>query len=90
MSGDMTPRDRVWVAIIKLEKAKFTVSDIKENVSVDTKALAYGSSTASTPSEETIKRVHRAGSELNVIEHKPGSKYYEKKIRKTVEVVEEY
>lgn len=91
MSSDATARDRVWAAIITLGKTTFTVSDVQENLDGDgvNRELAYGSSGATDGvSDETIRRVLRAGTELDVIQHESGSKHYTKKA--PVEVYVEY
>lgn len=67
MSGDVTARDRIWSKIIKLGIAhtRFEVYQIQNSIEEDAR-----------PSEETIRRVLRAGTELDVIEHTEGSPYY--------------
>lgn len=80
MSGNVTARDRVWTALLKMPYGPFTVEELKENMRDDDQVddylgLAYANS---LPSDETIRRVLRAAAELDVIDHDPGSKYYAK------------
>lgn len=83
MSSDVTARDRVWAALVKMPYGPFTVQELKvmmedDGTVDDYLGLAYGSSSSTLPSDETIRRVLRAAAELDVIDHDPGSKYYAK------------
>ncbi|ERG93942.1 hypothetical protein [Haloquadratum walsbyi] len=69
-SSPVTPRDRVWSGVVNEVETEFTVADIKSRLRRD----GY----EGEPSEETIKRVLRSMDELNVIQHKDGSPYYNK------------
>lgn len=68
MSGDVTPRDRVWAAILKsgCNGNSFKVASVRREIDFENR-----------PSDETIRRVLRAGKELGVIKHTSGSQYYE-------------
>jgi hypothetical protein len=63
-STEPTARDRIWAAIITRD-SRFRVSDIREAINSNDR-----------PSDETIRRVLRAGAELGVIDHYPNSPYY--------------
>lgn len=65
MSGEITPRDRVWAAIYQ-QHGQFKVKNVKFKIDREQR-----------PSDETIRRVLRAGKELGVIKHTNGSPYYE-------------
>jgi hypothetical protein len=67
MSGNPTARDRVWAAVLESAKynKSFKVRDVRTKMDV-----------ADRPSEETIRRVLRAGTELGVIQHRSGSHRY--------------
>ncbi|CCL97829.1 uncharacterized protein HQ_2095C [Haloquadratum walsbyi DSM 16790] len=69
-NSPVTPRDRVWSSVVDESKTEFTVSDIKSRL--------YQDGYDEIPSEETIKRVLRSMTELNVLRHKKGSPYYDK------------
>jgi hypothetical protein len=65
MSGsNPTARDRIWAAIIT-QDGQFQVADIREAITSNDR-----------PSDETIRRVLRAGAELGVIDHYSNSPYY--------------
>jgi hypothetical protein len=66
----VTPRDRVWSSVVNEPNTEFTVADIQSRLRRD----GY----EGEPSEETIKRVLRSMGELNIIQHKKGSPYYNK------------
>lgn len=66
MSDEISVRDRIWAAIIEQKKGTgFTVETIREEIEPDNR-----------PSDETIRRVLRSGTELGVIEHRSNSPYY--------------
>lgn len=67
MSSNPTARDRVWAAILKegANGSSFKVGAIRRKIDYDDR-----------PSDETIRRVLRAGKELGVIKHRDGSPYY--------------
>lgn len=67
MSSNVTARDRVWAAI-EQQSGKFQLRDVKTEIDFDER-----------PSDETIRRVLRAGEELDVIKHFSNSPNYEKK-----------
>lgn len=72
MSGDITARDRVWAAIINIHSPAFDVDDIRQKMPPD----HYDDS---VPSDETIKRVLRAATEMGILRHTSGSPYWKKK-----------
>lgn len=64
MSGhNITPRDRVWAAIIK-QAGRFQVTDVREAIAGE------------RPSDETIRRVLRSATELDIVTHQSGSPYW--------------
>jgi hypothetical protein len=66
----VTPPERVWSSVVTESHTEFTVADTQSRLRRD----GY----EEEPSEETIKRVLRSMDELNVIQHKTGSPYYNK------------
>jgi hypothetical protein len=66
----VTPRDRVWSGVVTEAETEFTVADIQNRLRRD----GY----EGEPSDETTKRVLRSMNELNIIQHKNGSPYYNK------------
>jgi hypothetical protein len=62
-SHSITPRDRVWAAIIK-QAGRFQVADVREAIAGD------------RPSDETIRRVLRSATELDIVTHQSGSPYW--------------
>lgn len=66
MTNDITARDRVWSVIIQLgiKHTRFEVYQIQNCIEEDVR-----------PSEETIRRVLRAGRDLGVIERESSGRY---------------
>jgi hypothetical protein len=64
MSGsNITARDRVWAAIVK-QAGRFQVADVRAAIAGD------------RPSDETIRRVLRSATELDIVTHQSGSPYW--------------
>jgi len=66
MSGEITARDRTWAAIIAAGRhGDFKVDNVLWQMDRDDR-----------PSRETVRRVLRGATELGVVDHKAGSRYY--------------
>lgn len=63
--GDVTPRDRVWAAALEVaeEEMRFQTRHVY---------VAMGD----PPSHKTIQRTLRAMSDLDILTHSKGSRYY--------------
>jgi len=66
-SNDPTARDRVWAGILQAgaNGRKFRLHNVRSYMDFDKR-----------PSDETYRRVLRAATDMNVVEHKAGSRYY--------------
>lgn len=63
---DVTARDKIWVVLQRID-GSFTVTGVREKLEGEFDSV---------PSDETIRRVLRAGTELGVVEHGLGSPTY--------------
>jgi hypothetical protein len=63
-SHEVTPRDRVWAAIVE-QAGRFQVADVREAIDQSDR-----------PSDETIRRVLRSATTLGTVTHQSGSLYY--------------
>lgn len=71
MAGELTARDRVWAGVLKAKPGRFTIEDVKRHIRKDDED--------DLPNEETIRRVLRAATDLDILDHREGSRYYQKK-----------
>lgn len=70
MAGELTARDRVWAGVLKTRAGRFTIEDVKRHIRKDDED--------DLPNEETIRRVLRAATDLDILNHREGSRYYQK------------